>query len=58
MKFTKLWRNSMSVLARTLLMSVFLLMLIGCNDSTSTAPECSSTGDSLVVCDDNQYKVY
>lgn len=48
----------MSVIARTLLMSVFLLMLIGCNDSTTTAPECSSTGDSTIVCGDSQYKVY
>lgn len=48
----------MSVLARTLLISVFSLMLIGCNDSPSTGPECSSTGDSLVVCGDIQYKVY
>lgn len=58
MKFTKLLRNRMSVLASPLLISVFLLMLIGCNDSTSTAPDCSSTGDSLVVCGDSQYKVY
>ena len=48
----------MSVIARTLLISVFLLMLIGCNNSTTTAPECLSTGDSLVVCGDSQYKVY
>ena len=58
MKFTELWRNRMSVLARTLLISVFLLMLIGCNDRTSTGPDCSSTGDSLVICGDSQYKVY
>lgn len=45
----------MSVIARTLLISVFLLMLIGCNDSTSTAPECSSTGTYTIISNDGEY---
>lgn len=48
----------MSVIARTLLISVILLIVIGCSETNTTAPDCTSTGDSLVVCGDSQYKVY
>ena len=45
----------MSVIARTLLVSVFLYLVISCNDSTSTAPECSSTGTYTIISSDGQY---
>ena len=45
----------MSVIARTLLINVFLLMLIGCNDSTTTDTVCSSTGTYTIISSDGQY---
>lgn len=45
----------MSVITRTLLISMFLLMLIGCNYSTTTGTECSSTGTYTIISSDGQY---
>lgn len=45
----------MPVIARILLISMFLLIFIGCNDSTTTDPECSSTGTYTIISSDGQY---
>lgn len=55
MIFTKLWRNRMSVIARTLLVSMFLIMLIGCSNNATNVAECSSTGTYTIISSDGQY---
>ena len=45
----------MSVIVRATLLSVFLLMVYGCNSSTSTEPECVNAGDNTMVCGDVEY---
>ena len=57
MKFTNLWVNSMSVIVRALLVSVFLYLVISCSNSNPTGPECSSTGKYTIISTDGNYNV-
>lgn len=45
----------MSVIARTLLVSMFLIMLIGCSNNATNVAECSSTGTYTIISSDGQY---
>ena len=57
MIFTKLWINSMSVIIRTLLVSMFLLLFIGCSNNTTNVASCASTGKYTIISTDGDYTV-